>query len=119
MKDFIKFIGTVFVILLIIGAFLLSGCASKTPTETIIDNHVGHINDTLDYSYNNFDQNSDIVFLENELKSCQIALIDVKQSYYSEIATCKAKTDYWRLATTGLFVALVAAIFMLIKRWFI
>lgn len=97
---------------------LLTGCASKTPTETIIDNHIGHINEVLDYAYNNFEQNTEIVSLENELKSCKIALEDVKQSYYSEIATCKAKTDYWRLATLGLFIALCGAIFVIIKRIF-
>lgn len=97
---------------------LLCGCAKSTPTETIIDNHIGHIDAVLDYAYNNIEQNSDVVYLENELKGCKIALSDVKQSYYSEIATCKAKTDYWRLATAGLFVALCGAIFVIIKRWF-
>ena len=97
--------------------FILSGCIKSTPTESVVDNHVNHIHDVLDYSYNNIEQNKDVIFLQNELKSCELALIDVKQTYYGEISTCKAKTDYWRLATTGLFIALVDAFFIIIKRW--
>ena len=94
---------------------LLCGCA-KTPTESVIDNHIQHIDDVLDYSYNNIDQTNDIVFLQNELKLCKSAFEDVKQTYRSEISTCKAKTNYWRLATTGLLFALCALIFMRFKR---
>ena len=96
----------------------LAGCARKTATETIIDGHIEHINNTLGYSLNNFEQTSDVKFLENELEHCKLALVDVKQSYYGELGTCKAKTDYWRLATFGLFVALLGAIFVIIKRIF-
>lgn len=94
---------------------LLCGCA-KTPTESVIDNHIQHIDDVLDYSYNNIAQTQDVIFLQNELKSCKDALIDVKQTYRGEISTCEAKTNYWRLATTGLIFALCALIFMRFKR---
>ena len=43
---------------------VLCGC-TKTPTQNVIENHVQHIDDVLDYSYNNIDQTQDIVFLEN------------------------------------------------------
>lgn len=118
MKDFVRFIGFVFVVLLVLGTLVLSGCARKTPTETIIDTHVEHIDDTLNFAHNNFEQNSDVVFLENELRNCQLVLVDVKQSYYGELGTCKAKINYWRLATFGLFVALCAACFMIFKKMF-
>jgi hypothetical protein len=94
---------------------LLFGCA-KTPTESVIDNHIKHIDETLDYSYNNIDQTQDVIFLQKELKSCKDAFIDIKQTYRSEISTCEAKTNYWRLATTGLILALCALIFMQFKR---
>lgn len=101
--------------LLLILTVLISGCA-KTPTESVIDNHIKHIDETLDYSYNNIAQTQDVIFLQKELKSCKDALIDVKQTYKSEISTCEAKTNYWRLATTGLILALCALIFMRFKR---
>lgn len=94
---------------------LLCGCA-KTPTESVIDNHMQHIDDVLNYSHNNIAQTQDVIFLQNELKSCKDALADVKQTYKSEISTCNAKTNYWRLATTGLIFALCALIFMRFKR---
>ena len=100
---------------IVILTILLSGCA-KTPTESVIDNHIQHIDDVLDYSYNNIDQTQDIIFLQNELKTCKAAFEDVKQTYRSEISTCKAKTNYWRLATTGLLFALCVLIFMRFKR---
>lgn len=104
--------------ILLIFTFLLNGCASKDPVETIIDHHQEHISDVLDYAYNNIEQTKDVVFLENELQSCNLALVDVKQAYYSRIAACNAKTDYWRLATFGLFLLLCGAVFVIIKRVF-
>lgn len=98
--------------------FFLAGCAKKDPVDTIVDHHHEHIGEVLDYAYNNIDQNSDVVFLENELKSCDLALIDLQQTYYGQISACKAETKYWRLATGGLLVALCMAIFAIIKRWF-
>lgn len=104
-------------VFLAIFSILLFGCAGKTPTETIIDGHIEHVQDVLDFAKNNFEQTKDVIYLENELDSCRIALVDAKASYQSEIATCKAKTDYWRLATGGLLIAVVALIIAIIKRW--
>lgn len=107
-----------FTILLILTVLLNGGCASKTPTERIIDNHSKHIEEVLDYSYNNIEQNKDTIFLQNELKSCKMVLEDAKQTYYSEISTCEAKTSYWRLATLCLSLLLSALIFLRIKSIF-
>lgn len=103
-----------FTILLML-TFLLNGCA-KTPTQTIVDEHINHVNEALDYAKNNFEQTTEIKFLENELEHCKTGLVSCGSSYSSEIATCEAKTDYWRLSSAGLFVALCVAIFLLIKR---
>ena len=94
------------------------GCTKTDPVETIVDHHQEHIKEVLDYTNNNFEQTIEIVFLENELEHCSGAMTDVLQAYYSRIAACNAKTDYWRLATFGLLIALAGAIFMLIKRIF-
>ena len=106
-----------FTILLILTV-LISGCTRKEPVETIVDNHIDHITDVLDYTNNNFEQIIEIKFLESELESCMVALDDVKQAHLSVISTLEAKTAYWKLATFGLFLLLCGAIFAIIKRWF-
>lgn len=94
----------------------LVGCAKDTPTETIIDDNIGHFENVLDYAHNNMEQNADIVLLENELDSCIIVLNSVKQTYYSEMDACEAKTNYWRLMSTGLGILVAGIIFFAIKR---
>lgn len=106
-----------FTILLILTV-LLSGCARKEPVETIVDNHIDHITDVLNYTNTNFEQTIEIKFLEAELESCMVALDDVKQTHLSIVSTLKAKTNYWKLATFGLFVLLCGAIFAIFKRIF-
>ena len=116
MKQTIYTIGEVFIACLICGYMLLLGGCAKTPTETIVNEHVNHVNDVLDYSYNNIDQTSDVVFLEEELKNCRTGLLSTEQSYKAEIATCNAQTNYWRLSSAGLFVLLCVAIFLFAKK---
>lgn len=118
MKDIAKLIGMVFVLSLMVGTFMLSGCTKDTPVDNIADGHIGHIDDVLDYSYNNMEQTSDVVFLEKELKACQIGIEDVRQACKAQISTEKGRTDYWRLASFGLLIMLVGAVFAIIKRWF-
>lgn len=105
-----------FAILLILTV-LISGCAKKDPVETVIDHHQQHIGEVLDYAYNNMEQTADVKFLENELEQCSIAMTDIKQTYYGQLSACKAKTDYWRLATVGLFLLVCGLIFATLKRW--
>lgn len=105
-----------FTILLVL-AVLLSGCARKTPVETIIDNHVEHIDHVLDYSYNNMEQTGDIMLLEGELKSCQMALIDVKESYKTQNDLMESRVNYWRLVALWLFFGLGGMVIMWLRRW--
>lgn len=100
----------------LILALVLCGCGGNTPTESIIDEHVKQTDNVLEYAKKNFDQTQEIVFLEEGLTSCRVGLVSAEQSYKAEIATCEAKTNYWRLSSTSLFVALCVAIFLLIKR---
>ena len=94
----------------------LCGCAKKTQTETIIDSHIEHVNQVVDYAVNNFEQTPEILQLENELSNCGLALEDAKASHKAEIATCESEKDYWRLSTYGLLILIVGAIFLRIKR---
>lgn len=103
---------------IILLIFCLMGCARKDPVETIVDNHIDHITDVLNYTNTNFEQTIEIKFLESELQSCMVSLDDVKQAHLSVVSTEKSKTKYWQLATFGLFIMLCGAIFAIIKRWF-
>ena len=102
---------------LVFLAFVLSGCASKTPTETIIDTHIGHIDEVLDYAHNNMDQTPDIMMVEGDLKSCQIALADVKETYKGEKQLWQSKVNYWRMIAAWLFFAVGGMIVAWLKRW--
>ena len=94
----------------LILCLLLIGCTTKTPTETIVSESVNHIDQVIDYADANIADTPDTVFLKEELKACRVSLISCEQSYKAELATCKAETDYWRLATFGLVLLIVGAI---------
>ncbi len=116
MKKTMRFFEIVIIITISLGYLMLCGCARKTPTQTIIDSHVDHINQVIDYANNNMEQTPEIILLEKELESCVTGLQSVGKTHKTEIATCEAKTDYWRLSSASLVVALIVAIYLLIKR---
>ena len=97
--------------------FLLCGCAKSDPVNNIVDGHVGHIGEVLDYAHNNIVQTADVMFLEGELKSCQMALIDVKEAYSSVKEKYEAKISYWKLMSSGLILMMIMVIGIWIKRW--
>ena len=106
----------VFLILVLIGyAMLLSGCA-KTATETIIDNHIDHYSQVIDYANNNMEDTPDTRYLKSELQSCVMTLADVKETHKSNIATCEAETSKWKIISLALFLVICGAIFARIKR---
>lgn len=90
--------------------FVLMGCSTKTPTETIVSESIKRIDQVIDYADANIADTPDTVFLKEELKACRVSLISCDQSCSAELATCKAETDYWRLATFGLVLLIVGAI---------
>lgn len=108
-----------FILAVVITAVLLClfGCAKNDPVGNIVDNHSNHIGEVLDYAKQNFDQTAEIKYLENELESCILVLDDVKQAHYAKIDTCEAQTNYWKLATLGLFLLILGAIFAKLKGW--
>lgn len=103
--------------ILLIFAILLSGCAKKDPVNNIVDNHSSHIDDVLEYAHNNLEQTAGVMFLEGELKSCQLALLDVKESHNSVVDGYEAKISYWRLMVGSLMGVVLLLVGILIKRW--
>ena len=94
----------------------LCGCAKKTQTEQIIDAHIDHINQVVDYAVNNFDQTAEVLQLENELSNCGMALEDAKKSHKLEIARCESETKYWRLSTYSLITLIIGLLLLKIRR---
>ena len=117
MKDILKIIFTAFSISLLFGLFLLYGC-SKTPTQTVIDNHVQLVDDAIDYAQNNMTNDADTQLLINSLKTCKTGLIDTAQSYKAELATCESETNKWRIVSLGLFLLICAWLAKRIKGVF-
>lgn len=106
----------VFIVLLLLGyAMLLSGCA-KTATETIIDNHIDHYNQVIDYANNNMEDTPDTRYLKSELKNCVMTLSDVKETHRSNISTYEAEKQKWQIISLGLFILLCVGVFAKIKR---
>ena len=95
---------------------LLSGCARQDPVETIINNHTEHVKESLEYSYTNFEQTTEIKYLENELESCLVAFKDIEQAYHTKIDACETKTNYWRVVSFGLILLIVGAVLLKIKK---
>lgn len=101
---------------IVIFAFLLItlyGCA-KTPTQNVIGEHINLVDSALA----GLEKDPSIERAKESLKTCRAGLVSAEQSYKAEIATCKAKTDYWRLSSAGLAVALCVAIYLLLKKRF-
>ena len=101
---------------LILLAVLLSGCAKSTPTENIIDNHIDHYNEVIDYANNNIVETPDTRYLKGELQNCILTLADIKESHKADLTSCEKDVEYWKLATFGLFVLLCLGIIAKIKK---
>lgn len=103
-------------IVLICAIFLfilfLDGCAKHDPVTTIVDNHVSHIGEVIDYAQNNMEDSPDTRYLLSELKSCQNGLIDAGQSHTAVLSTCESNVKYWKLAT--LFASTIAGLLLLL-----
>lgn len=94
----------------------LGGCAKHDPVTTIVDNHVAHIGEVIDYAQNNMEISPDTQYLISELKTCQNGLIDAAESHKAVLSTCESDVKYWKLAT--LFAGTIAGLllFFLIRR---
>ena len=95
---------------------VLGGCASKDPVETVVDNHIDHITDVLNHSYNNFEQTTEIKFLESELEACIVALDDVRQLHNQQISTLETEVEYWKLMVCLMCVILGVLIVLRVKK---
>ena len=101
---------------IVILAVLTSGCVRKDPVNEVIDHHQQHIGEVLDYAYNNIEQTKDVIYLENELKGCDIAMADIKQVYYGQISTCRAEKEKWQVISGSLALLLCALIYLRIRK---
>ena len=90
--------------------FVLMGCSTKTPTETIVGEAIKDIDQFIEYADKNIADTPETKPIKEKLKSCKVSLTSCEQSYKAELATCKAETDYWRLATFGLVLLILGAI---------
>ena len=90
----------------LILAFLLSGCAGKSPTQEIINTHVALVDEAL---------KKDVVTKE-DLKTCRTGLISAEQSYKAEIRSYVAERDKWRITSGLLGLLLAMAVFLGVKR---
>lgn len=104
--------------ILILVLVILCGCARKDPVESIVDNHVSHIDHVLNYAEKNLEQTAGVMLLESELKSCQMALVDASAAYKGVQDKYEAKINYWRLMSGALVFALIVALWGWIKRLF-
>ena len=96
--------------------FVLMGCSTKTPTETIVSESVNRIDQVIDYANNNIQDTPDTVFLKEELKACRVSLISCDQSCKAELKAEKNNTAYWKLACGALVGALVALFYFFIRK---
>lgn len=90
----------------------LGGCAKRDPVNTIIDNHVSHVAEVIDYAENNMEVSPDTKYLLSELKSCQNGLIDAGQSHNAVLSTCRSDVKYWKMST--LFASTIAGLLLLL-----
>ena len=98
-----------FAILLIVTV-LLSGCAGKSPTQTIIDQHVQLVDQAL-ISQDLSDK------AKEALKTCKAGLLSAEQTYKTEIAKCHADTRYWKTVSAFLGIIILLYVgFKIMKR---
>lgn len=95
---------------------LLAGCTTQTPTETIVNEAIKNVDETIDYADNNIVETQDTAFLLNGLKSCRASLVSCGQSYKAEIQSEQNNTAFWKLATGALAGVIGALLYLLFKR---
>lgn len=96
--------------------FVLMGCSTKTPTETIVSESVNRIDQVIDYANNNIPDTPDTVFLKEELKACRVSLISCDQSCKAELKAEQNNTAYWKLACGALVGAIIALFYFFLRK---
>lgn len=104
-----RFCKSHFTILLILTV-LLSGCAGKSPTENIIDHHIGLVNEAVKDPALSAEA-------KEKLKTCQAGLLSAKESFKTEIAKYKSDIRYWKSMVYGLALLILLYVgFKVTKR---
>ena len=116
MKDFIKFIITIFLGLLLVGA-LLTGCAREpNPINEINDGIQQSVKDLSDYAQNNMVMDTDKQFLLQGAKDCAARADALAKNCNVSIEKCETEKSKLRLERNGLFGILLLLVgFMIYK----
>lgn len=105
-----------YLILLIVSAVSLNACKSIHPIDSLVDNQVKIIEETIDFAENNMSNDPDTRLLINSLKTCKNGLEDAKFVCKAELKAEKNNTAYWKLACGALVGALVALFYFFIRK---
>ena len=93
--------------ILLLFTVLLSGCATKTPTDTIIDQHIQLADAAIA---------TQTVTIE-DLKTCRAGLLSAKESPQAELKTYKADIRYWKAVSSFLVILIILGIvYKIMKR---
>lgn len=116
MKDFIKFIITIFLGLLLVGA-LLTGCTREpNPINEINDGIQQSVKDLSDYAQNNMVMDTDKQFLLQGAKDCAARADALAKNCKVSIEKCETEKSKLRLERNGLFGILLLLVgFMIYK----
>ena len=97
-------------------SFVLTGCSTKTATETIVDEAIKDIDQFIEYVDKNIADTPETVLLKDKVKSCRTTLVSCEQSCDAEIRAEKNNTAYWKLACGSLFGALLVLAYLFIRK---
>lgn len=116
MKDFIKFIVTVFLGLLLVG-LLLTGCARESnPINEINSGIQQSVKDLADYATNNMVMDTDKQFLLQGAKDCAARADALAKNCNVSIEKFETEKSKLRLERNGLFGILLLLVgFMIYK----
>lgn len=107
MKDFIKFIATVTVGLILFG-LLLTGCARDTNPITEINNGIQQsVHDIVDYAENNMIIDTDKKLLLEAMKDCAARADAMTSTYNVSIEKCATEKSKLKLERNILGVILL------------
>lgn len=116
MKDFIKFIVTMFLGLLFVG-LLLTGCAREpNPINEINGGIQQSVNELVDYATNNMVMDTDKQFLLQGAKDCAARADAMSKTCAAKIDTCTAEKSKLKLERNGLALIMLLLIGFIVHK---
>ena len=115
MKEFMKFIITVFLGLLLCG-LLLAGCARDTKPLTEINDGIQQMaNEIVDYAQNNMVIDSDKQYLLQGVKDCAARADAMTKAYAESIDKCAAEKSKLKTERNSLGALLILLVLWLLR----